>query len=342
MGRLRVEDRIDIAPEKALQKAQTMFEAVGAPADVAKEVAHHLVEAEQSGVASHGLVRVLQYTREMRNGVLAPMARPEVCEEDRGRLTVDARGGIGIPAMRIAQEIAAERASEKGLAVVALLGAGHTGRLGAFGEIAARKGCLSITIGGGNRQNWRQVAPYGGRKALLPTNPYCIAMPGGERGPVVVDIATSQSAGGWIYAARAAGVDLPEGLIIDREGHPSCDPEDYFKGGAILPKGGPLGYGMALIAELIGEAMLGSVEKGEINWLILALDCERYAPTGPMQAAAEEILAELRQSEPATGHDKVMIPGERERDAWQSSQGKPLSLSRQVWEAIETLSQELA
>ena len=167
-------------------------------------------------------------------------------------------------------------------------------------------------------------------------------MPGGERGPGVVDIATSQSAGGWIYAARAAGVDLPEGLIIDREGHPSCDPEDYFKGGAILPKGGPLGYGMALIAELIGEAMLGSVEKGEINWLILALDCERYAPTGPMQAAAEEILAELRQSEPATGHDKVMIPGERERDAWQSSQGKPLSLSRQVWEAIETLSQELA
>lgn len=340
-GKLRVQDRVPVAPETAEAVACALFEAAGADPAVAREVAAHLVEADQCGIESHGIVRCLQYTREMLDGTLDPGARPEVLQQDGGRLTVQAHGGIGIPAMRMAHELAAGAALENGLSAVGVLGAGHTGRLGAFGEIAARRGCLSIALGGGNRKRWRMVAPYGGREALLPTNPFCIAMPGGDRGPVVIDIATSQAAGGWIYAARAAGVELPEGLIVDRTGAPSRDPEDYFNGGAILPKGGPLGYGLALIAELVGEAMLGPVLKGEINWLVLALDCRRYHEAPAMQAVAEEILAEIRGSAPAASRGPVQVPGERERDLWVAAQGKPLMVARRIWEAIENMARDM-
>ncbi|TBX28530.1 Ldh family oxidoreductase [Nioella sediminis] len=340
-GKLDVLDRIAVAPEVAARVACGLFEAAWAAPDVAREVADHLVEADQCGVESHGIVRTLQYTREMLDGTLDAKARPEVLRQDGGRLTVQAHGGIGIPAMRIAHELAAEAALDHGLSAVGVLGAGHTGRLGAFGEIAARRGCLSIALGGGNRKRWRMVAPYGGREALLPTNPFCIAMPGGDRGPVVIDIATSQAAGGWIYAARAAGVDLPEGLIVDRNGVPSRKPEDYFNGGAILPKGGPLGYGLALIAELVGEAMLGPVLKGEINWLVLALDCRRYHEAPAMQAVAEEILAEIRASAPAEGRGPVQVPGERERDLYTAAQGKPLMVPGRIWAAIEDMAREM-
>lgn len=342
MSKLHVEDTVDVAPELAAETARSLFAAAGAPADVAGEVADHLVEADQCGIESHGIVRILQYTNEMLDGTLQPLARPEVLQQDGNCLTMQVHGGIGIPAMRMAHELAAEKAARTGLAAVAVLGAGHTGRLGAYGEMAARQGYLSIALGGGNRERWRMVAPFGGREALLPTNPYCIAMPGGELGPVVIDIATSQAAGGWIYAARAAGVDLPEGLIVDRNGNPSRDPEDFFDGGAILPKGGPLGYGLALIAELLGEAMLGPLPKGEINWLVLALDCRRYNKANAMQAVAEEILSEVRASAPASGHKAVLIPGERERDAFARSQGRPLRVPRRIWDAIQDLERDLA
>ena len=342
MSKLHVEDTVEVAPDLAAETARTLFVAAGAPADVADEVAGHLVEAEQCGVASHGIVRTLQYTREMLDGTLNPEARPEILGQDDNRFTVQAHGGIGIPAMRVAHELAAKQAVDKGLATVAVLGAGHTGRLGAFGEGAAKKGCLTIALGGGNRKRWRMVAPYGGRDALLPTNPYCIAIPGGDRGPVVLDIATSQAAGGWIYAARAAGVDLPVGLIVDRDGNPSRNPGDYFDGGAILPKGGPLGYGLALIAELVGEAMLGPVPKGEINWLVLALNCHNYNEAPMMQAAAEEVLSEIRASTPASDHEQVLIPGERERDALAKSTHGPLTVPRRIWTAIQTMEQDFA
>ena len=175
------------------------------------------------------------------------------------------------------------------------------GRLGAYAERAANEGCLVIIIGGGGRQNWRQVAPYGGKKALLPTNPFCFGIPGGQQGPVIVDFATSMIAGGWLYAARAAGGKVPFGTIINSAGELSDEPDDYFNGGAILPKGGAMGYGLAVMAELICEAMLGPVTT-EVNWLIMAIDTTRYREPHIMMNVAE--VDELLQ---VIGHVRTEI-----------------------------------
>jgi LDH2 family malate/lactate/ureidoglycolate dehydrogenase len=235
--------------------------------------------------------------------------------------------------MRLAVERACTDSQSTGIAAVSVRNVGHTGRLGAYAEAGAEQGHLVIIIGGGGRQNWRQVAPYGGRRAVLPTNPYCLAIPGGERGPVVVDFATSMIAGGWLYAARSAGARLPEGALIDPQGHLSTDPEDYFRGGAILPKGGPMGYGLALMAEMICEAMLGPVTT-EVNWLILALDTTRHRDPLQMRTVAEEILAELRACPPADGFAAVEIPGERERARRAAGLIAGLSIPARTWEAI--------
>lgn len=329
-------ERIYVPIDELRRTALAIFAGCGCSDDEAVEVTEHLIDADRCGVESHGIVRVLQYAREYENGQLTADAPVNPVADKANHLHLDAGGGIGIRAMRVAVDAATERAQDQGLAMVTLTGAGHSGRLGAFAESAANKGCMTITLGGGDRKRWRMVAPYGGRQALLPTNPYCIGVPGGAQGPVVLDFATGMVAGGWIYAAREAGTRLPQGMIIDRHGAPTTDPKDYFSGGAILPKGGHIGSGLALIAEVIGEAMLGPVRKGEINWMVLAVDCNAHAASDAMRAAAEEILSEVRACPPLNDGIRAEVPGERER-ARAAKVTDTLSLPVPIWKRIEAL-----
>ena len=334
-SKLDVADRVEISPQDAQHLAARLFAAAGLEDAAATEVAAHLVEADLCGIESHGIVRVLQYVKELRSGKMDPSAAARISKPAPTQIEIDAQGGIGIPAMRLAVEEAANAAKEYGLAMSALRGAGHTGRLGAFAEQAAEDGVMTIIIGGGNRKVWRMVAPFGGSEAILPTNPYCLGIPGGDLGPVILDFATAKLAGGWIYAARAAGVDLPPGCLLNRNGKPTRDPEDYFAGGAILPKGEQMGSGLAIMAELIGEAMLGPIEKGEINWLILAVDCSRFRGAEAMKTSAEEILDEIRRCRPSGDAEKVEVPGERERARARST--PKLQVPRRIWEQITAL-----
>ncbi|WP_157707329.1 Ldh family oxidoreductase [Roseovarius faecimaris] len=332
--------RTEIPSDLAHRIVTGVLTAKGCPRDIAHQVADHLIDADRSGVESHGVWRILPYADYYDSGYLRADARPELRQNDRGAWLVNGQGGIGIPAMSLAVRSVIDHARASGLAAIALEDVGHTGRLGAYAEEAARAGCLLIIIGGGGRKDWRLVAPYGGRKALMSTNPYAIGIPGGNHGPVIVDFATSAAAAGWVYGARIAGAQLPEGVIIDRDGHPSTDPEAYFNGGAILTAGGPKGYALSVAAEMIAEAMLGPV-RTECNWLMLALDCSLYQTPTRMQEIAEEILDELRTCPPAPGFDSVEVPGEREAHARARNADRPVSLPTATWTQIAALAATL-
>ena len=332
--------RVNIAVNEAVELVTGIFQGVGCSEKISREVAEHLANSNLCAVESHGLMRTLQYVDQFESGYMRPNVEPEILTNKFGAVEADGNGGIGIPAMSIATEQVCQLAKENGIAAIAIRNVGHTGRIGAFAEQAAYQGMLAIIIGGGGRVNWRQVAPYGGRKAMLPTNPYSIGIPGGKRGPVILDFATSKIAGGWIYAAHSAGALLPENVLMNPEGKISRDPEDYFRGGAILPAGGAKGYALSVVAEVIADAMLGPITT-EGNWIMIALDTTRYRKPHTMQTIAEEILAELRECPPACGFEKVEVPGERERDYRDKTGDAGISLPEQTWEQIIKVSKRL-
>ena len=324
--------RVDVQAAQAIDLVSEIFTRIGCSEDDARAVAEHLADTSLCGMESHGLMRTLQYAEQFQNGYLDPRAQTRIITNESGACEVDGGGGIGIPAMRTAYRHGMELARDNGLSALAIRNVGHTGRHGAFADEAAAAGFLTICLGGGNRHAWPQVAPYGGARGMLPTNPWCAGIPGGERGPVVLDFATSKIAGGWIYAARSAGALLPEGCVIDRHGNPTRDPQDYFDGGAILPAGAQKGYAMALVAELIGEAMLGpSTTEG--NWLLVTIDATRFRRADALQVAAEEVLREIRECPPAPGFERVEVPGERERDYRGQSNGV-VSVPEETWQQI--------
>lgn len=340
MSKLQLDgNRVDIAADAAIAVIASILRASGCAADVAMLVAEHLADASLCGVESHGLMRVLQYRQQFADGMMQADAEPRFSRAANGACEVDGNGCIGIAAMRLAIEQACALAAANGISALAIRNTGHTGRLGSYAEHAAERGFLTIMIGGGNRKTWRQVAPYGGRQAKLPTNPYCIGIPGGERGPVILDFATSKIAGGWIYAAQSAGARLPEGAIIDADGNPSTDPQDYFDGGAILPAGGAKGYALALMAELIAEAMLGPVTT-ECNWLLITLKTSIYREASALREVAEDILQDIRECPPAPGFDRVEIPGEREREQRRRANGR-IAVPAQTWQQILALQQNV-
>ncbi len=331
--------RTSVEAAEAEGLIRKIFVSLGYSPEVSAQVAHHLTDTSLCGVESHGVMRVLEYANQTRSGYLDPKGTARAFRDSRGVMRVEGGGSIGIPAMQLAYETGIAEARERGISALSIRHAGHTGRHGAFADMVAEQGFLTICMCGGNRQTWRQVAPHGGAQAKLPTNPWCAGIPGGAQGPVVLDFATSKIAGGWIYAAKSAGALLPEGCVIDRNGNPTRDPEDYFAGGAILPAGAQKGYALALVAELIGEAMLGP-STTECNWLLITLEAARFRDAPAMQAAAEEVLADLRSCPPAPGVERVEIPGERERNHRTASEGR-IAVPMETWRQIQELAESL-
>ena len=291
------------------------FQAMGVSNENASIITQHLVDAEMRGIYSHGINRLGWYLDLFRAGELEPTAVPRVKKLSGNTITVDGNGGIGIVAMDSAVSQLIEMASENLISMAGVTNCGHTGRLGAYAEQAAKTGCFMICMGGGGRKKWAGVVPFGGMERVMSTNPFAFSMPGGGVEPIGCDFAISTIASGKIAVAKANNVSLPEGAIIDSHGRASQNPDDFYGGGALLPAAGPKGSGLGIIAELVGEAMLGSAL--EFNWLMICMRTDAFQSFTQYKDAASAFSEQVRQSKPAPGFDKVLMPGDLEEKKYQ-------------------------
>lgn len=300
-----------VAADRLRHLTDDTLRAAGASQAVAASVANHLIECNLRGVESHGVNRIPYYLDLMASGFIDAHAEPVLHGQEGNVLQVSGAGGFGIAAMELAVEQLAAAVRGPGIALAAVTNCGHTGRIGAYTDALADHGLMAVILGGGGHQEWPAVTPFGGARGLLGTNPYAFAMPGGKHGNVVVDFATSATAQGKLAVARAKGEAAPPDQIVDRDGLPTSDVEAFYDGGAILPAAGPKGYGMAVVAELVGYALLSNPL--EYNWLMIAIDIAHVRPGGGYERDAEDVLSKVKDVPPAPGIDEVMIPGEPER-----------------------------
>lgn len=321
-----------IAPADLTDLIRRCLAAGGFSKTNADTVARHLVDAEMKGVSSHGVNRLGSYLKEAADGVIDPKADPVVKAQREGLLHIDGAKGIGIVAMVRATEELIVSARERGLAAGGIVNCGHSGRMGAYVEQAAEAGFLAISFGGGGRRMWGNVVPYGGVQPVMSTNPYTIGMPGQPDDPVVCDFAISTVATGKVAVARANGETLPPDAAIDRNGKPTRDPQAYYDGGALLPAAGPKGSGLGIIAEMMGDAMLGDCV--EYNWLMILLRADAFHPMAEYDRRATGFMAEVRGSKPADGFERVMLPGERETVRAKEAGGAGIVIGDGVWAGI--------
>ena len=189
------------------------------------EVADHLVRANLTGHDSHGVGMLPAYVRLLQDGLLVPNQTPETVLDAGALLVIDARRGYGQRATADAVRRAIGRAKELGACVLALRNASHIGRVGTYAELAARHGMAFIAFV--NVADHHDIqAPYGCAEPRLGTNPFCAAVPGQDGTPaMLLDMATTTIAAGKARVAYNKGIDVPEGALIDPDGHAHQRPD---------------------------------------------------------------------------------------------------------------------
>ena len=220
----------------------------------ARPTARALVAAEADGQGGHGLSRVPSYALQSRAGKVDGHARPRVERVAGAALRVDGGFGFAYPAIDAAIDALAPLAREQGIAVAAMHRSHHFGQAGAHAERLAERGLVAVVLG----NSPKAMAFWGGRKAMLGTNPLAFAAPlPDDAAPLVIDLAMSVAARGKIVAAEKAGKPIPPDWAVDAAGSPTTDPKAAL-GGALLPIGGAKGGALALMIEIFAAAVTGS------------------------------------------------------------------------------------
>jgi uncharacterized oxidoreductase len=321
-----------------------VLEGVGTPPDLARIVGDSLVDANLAGHDSHGVLRLPSYCASLRAGEIVPQERAIVTSRDRATARVDGKSGWGQPAMLLAADTAIELARQFALGAVVVDHCYHIGRVAPYVERIARAGMVGIAMANAGPA----VAPYGGRDRVLGTNPFAWAMPRGDgQEPLSFDIATAGIAGGKLLVARDKAQEIAPGLIVDAQGAPTQNPNDFFAGGAILPFGGHKGNGITILAQMLGRALAGmgatsfDGPAGANGPIIIALDISAFSA---LDHFANEVNAEgeaITNSAPAAGFDEVLLPGDIELRTKRERSANGIPVPDATWNDIAALAKEL-
>ncbi|HSR13510.1 MAG TPA: Ldh family oxidoreductase [Thermodesulfobacteriota bacterium] len=336
-----------VSCEKLEDLAFRIFCAAGAPGEHSHVVARHLADCNRAGHDSHGFIRVIQYIRQIREGLIVPAAKPSVISDSPALAQVDGNRGFGQVAATFATEMAVEKAKKQGVGCVTVRRLGHLGRLGAYGEMAANSGCAAILFCSTGGQGI-SVAPYGGSRRKLATNPIAIAFPGEEQ-TILSDFATSVAAEGKIRVYRARGDKLPDGWIYDPAGRPSTNPNDFYDGGAILPVGGSVGhkgYCLSFMTDLLGGILsrdgLAAIPGPQFSngSLILVIDLERFAPLLQIRSEASRMVNYIKDTPLAEGFRTILYPGEKEAKNREERNRNGVTIEEDTWTQVLALARE--
>jgi uncharacterized oxidoreductase len=307
-----------VREEPLRQFVHAVCEAMGAPSEVAEEVAAHLVRASLSGHDAHGVGRLSQYAGEADAGALAPNAVPRVLRETPVAALFDAGHGFGPYSTAVALAWCVERARTGGLAAAAVRGSSDVGRIGDYGERAAEAGMLAMVTAGTAGPGAGTTMLAGGRDRFLGGNPWCLSAPGQERS-LVASGATSTVAEADVLLARARGERLPPDCVYDRYGRPSTDPDDLFAGGGLAPLGGAVaghvGTGLALASALFGGLALTGERPAEAmgGVFVLVVDPAAFGDAASYHQLVDDALRTAAGTRPGAGRAEVQLPGEPER-----------------------------
>lgn len=332
-----------------LNKAcESLLEKVGVPGDQAKTIAEVVVEADLRGIGSHGILRLPAYIRRTMAGTMTADTQIKVLRERGASLLLDAQCGFGQVAAVFAMEQAISKAEKHGIGFAAVRNAGHFG-------IAAHYAMMALShhmIGMVSANSAPSMAAWGGASPLFGTNPICVAVPTGADVDIVLDMASSVVARGKIRLAVKKGEEIPLNWALDPQGLPTSDPNAAMKG-TLLPIGGPKGYGLALVVDILSGVLTGSSFGKDVpmtlefdrnvsaGFVVQAIDISAFTEPDDFYEDIQALIVDIHKSPRAPGVERIYLPGEIEWLNQQERQEKGIPVPNSLLQELKQMAKEL-
>lgn len=332
--------------DELFEFARKVFVKIGCSEEDALLATRVLLSADLRGVDSHGIARLSGYVRLWDVKRVNAVPQIKILHETPSTATVDGDSGLGLVVAPKAMEIAIAKARQVGTGWVSVQNSNHFGIAAYHAMMALEEDMIGICMTNASPL----VSPTFSIERLLGTNPICVAVPAGAQPAFVADMATTTAANGKLEILQRKSGVAPLGWIQDQNGKPSTDPHELKAGGALLPLGGDRehgshkGYALGAIVDIFSAVLSGAnygpwvppfpayvpmptdmPGKG-IGHFFGAMRIDAFRPASEFKEHMDRWIERFRVAKTAEGFEKVIIPGdpEREMEAERRKKGIPL------------------
>jgi len=320
---------------RLLQFVTGIFSKIGCSDADAAMAATVLLSADLRGVDSHGVARLSGYVRLWEAKRVNASPQIKVIHETPSTGVVDGDSGLGLVVAPFAMQLAIDKAKNVGTGWVSVGHSNHFGIAGIHAMMALPHDMIGIAMTNASAL----VAPTFSVERLLGTNPICVAIPAGNEPAFVADLATTTAANGKLEILQRKNLEAPEGWIQDKDGNSSTNPHELRSGGALLPLGGDRehgshkGYALGAVVDIFSAILSGAnygpwvppfpayvpmpenmPGKG-IGHFFGAMRIDAFRPAEEFKRHMDQWIQRFRSAKTVEGQEKVLIPGDPEREA---------------------------
>ncbi len=341
---------------------ENIFHAMNCPAPEAKLAAKVLLSADLRGIDSHGVARLSGYVRLWEAKRINARPNIKTVHETPSTAVLDADGSLGLVSGPAAIDLAIQKAQTCGTGWVAVRNSNHFGIAGYHAMQALPHNMIGMAMTNASPL----VAPTFATERMLGTNPIAVAVPAGEEPPFVADFATTTAANGKLEILQRKQQPTPTGWVQDAAGESSINPNELKEGGALLPLGSDIergshkGYCLGSIVDIFSGVLSGAnygpwvppfvaflplapnlVGEG-IGHFFGAMRIDAFRPAEEFKANMDTWIRRFRSARTIAGHEKVLIPGDPEREMEQIRLKEGIPLLAPVAEDLRQLAVKLA
>jgi len=340
----------------------SVFKSIGCSDADANTATKTLLSADVRGIDSHGVARLSGYVRLWQAKRVNAMPDIKIVHETPSTAVVDGDSGLGLVVAPFAMQVAIDKAKQCGTGWVSVRNSNHFGIAGYHAMMALQHDMIGMAMTNASAL----VAPTFSIERMLGTNPIAVAIPAGEEPAFVADMATTTAANGKLEILQRKNADAPLGWVQDKEGNDSTDANALKTGGSLLPLGSDKehgshkGYALGSIVDIFSAVLSGASYgpwvppfpayvpmpenmpgKG-LGHFFGAMRVDAFRPANEFKQHMDNWIKRFRNATPAAGHDRVLIPGdpEREMEAIRMKEGIPVVGS--VVEDLKKVAEQLS